>query len=108
MLDGSDVHREERRECQARLDQINWVSHAQKEGLPELTCDHGGSDLLRPVTDGEVQLECSSWGKPESPDSYVPRAIASGLDSEAYLAIQDGGVTPYVTCPRVQQRNLYG
>lgn len=100
MLDVSDVHAEERRECQVRLDKIKWVSDALKEGLPELTCDQCGSDLLRPVTtDGEVQLECSSCGKTESPDSYVPKAISSALDSEAYMAIKDGGVTPYVTCP---------
>jgi hypothetical protein len=50
MLDVSDVHSERRREGQARLDKIKWVSHALKEGLPELRCDHCGSDLLRPVT----------------------------------------------------------
>jgi hypothetical protein len=100
MLHVSEVHAEERRECQARLDKIKWVSDALKEGLPELTCDQCGSDLLRPVNiDSEVQLKCSSCGKTEIPDSYVPKAIASALDSAAYMAVKDGGTTPYVMCP---------
>jgi hypothetical protein len=83
------------------LAEVKWVSQALESGVPDLTCDACGSDLLKPVTNshGEVILRCCSCGVEERPESYVPSAISSALDYDLYLAIKDGGETPYVLCP---------
>lgn len=101
MLAVAEVHAEERNACQSLLDKIQWTSDALREGIPDLWCDFCGSDLLRPIqcSNGEVLLECSSCGERESPETYVPRAVAISLDSASYLAAKDGGETPYVACP---------
>jgi hypothetical protein len=103
MLEVSEVHTKEKRECDSLLAQVDWVSSALKEGLTDLTCANCGSDLLHPNSAGnsyeDVQLQCSSCGETEAPESYVPRAIASALHSAAYQAYKEGGETPYVLCP---------
>jgi hypothetical protein len=101
MLDVSEVHEKERRECEKLLSDVNWGSDALEEGVPDLTCNSCGSDLLKPISNsyGEILLQCCSCGQDERPESYIPKAISSALSYDRYLAVKDGGETPYVHCP---------
>jgi ribosomal protein L37E len=101
MLEVSEVHEKEKRECQKLLASATWISGALEEGVAGLTCTACGSDLLRPIgnTTTEITLQCSSCGEEQEPEFYVPEAIASALDYDAYLAAKEGGETPYVRCP---------
>lgn len=105
MLEVSAVYEKEKAECAKLVDQIDWGSSTLQEGFGYLTCAACGSDLLKPSKNshGEVVLECKSCGEDERPESYVPKAIASALDSESYLAAKDGGETPYVRCPECRE-----
>jgi predicted RNA-binding Zn-ribbon protein involved in translation (DUF1610 family) len=101
MLDVSEVHEKEKQECDRLLEEVKWVSDTLQKGVADLTCTACGSDLLRPIenTQGQIMLQCSSCGEDEQPESYVPKAIASALRYDAYLAIKEGGETAYVRCP---------
>jgi hypothetical protein len=101
MLDVSTVYEREKDQCTKLIEATNFPSPTLKEGLEWLTCNMCGSDLLKPVKDGdgEIYLQCSSCGDVEYPDSYVERAIESALHSEAYVAEEDGGDAPYTQCP---------
>jgi hypothetical protein len=72
-----------------------------KRGISELSCVDCGSDLLKPVEDsfGEFTLKCASCGREENRESYIPKAIAETLGAECYIAMTDGGDSPYVSCP---------
>jgi hypothetical protein len=101
MLEVAEVYEKERQECARLLANVKWISPTLQEGLGDLTCSSCGSDLLKPLTgpSGEVILQCCSCGEDESPESYVPKAIASALRGASYEAVKDGGETPYVRCP---------
>jgi DNA-directed RNA polymerase subunit M/transcription elongation factor TFIIS len=103
MLQVTEVYEAERKHCEELLDQVNWESPALLEGLKELSCPECGSQLLRPKdvvkSYQDVLLVCSSCGATETISSFAPRAIETALQDEAYLAIKDGGETPYVDCP---------
>lgn len=100
MLDVSTVYEEERAACQVARDAIDWMSDALEEGVAALSCRDCGYDLLRPAdVDGEVLLECARCGAVESRESYVPKAIRSALEGDAYSAMKDGVDEPYTDCP---------
>lgn len=101
MLLVSEVHEKEREECDRLLADIEWTSQSLEDGIPDLTCSSCGSDLLKPIKNshGEVLLQCGACGRDERPESYVPKAISSSLEYDRYLALKDGGETPYVHCP---------
>ncbi len=103
MLDVNDVYQAERRECDQALASIDWHSAALEAGARDLTCSQCGSDLLRPEGDSkaydEITLRCRACGSQEASESFVARAIQSGLAFDAYLVHTDGGDTPYVDCP---------
>jgi ribosomal protein L37E len=62
--------------------------------------------LLKPVEDSyhEIALQCISCGEEQSPESYVPKALASALSGEAYIAMTDGGDPPVVRCPECGEK----
>jgi hypothetical protein len=103
MLEVSEVYTEEQAECEKLLQEVDWKSDTLRGGLLELTCEQCGSGLLRPDSPttlyDEVNLQCRSCGVTESADSFVPRAIAVGLEYDLYYSRKDGGETPYVMCP---------
>ena len=100
MLDVSTVYEEERASCEAAREAIDWQSEALEEGVAKLSCCDCGYDLLRPSgVEGEVLLECARCGAIESRESYVPKAIRSALEGEAYSSMKDGGDDPYTNCP---------
>ena len=105
MLDVLTVYEKEKQECAKLLESTNWPSQALKEGVASLACDACGSDLLKPVENSfhEINLECSSCGNGESPDSYAERAIAVALADDAYSATKDGGESPVAQCPECGQ-----
>jgi len=106
MLAVSDVYQKEKQECDQLLAKAKWVSATLKQGVDELSCSACGSRLLRPVGDlaGEFTLQCSSCGEEEAREIYVPRAVASALRWEAYIAMTDGGETPCVHCPECGEK----
>jgi hypothetical protein len=100
MVDVSAVHKEELAACEAAREAIYWQSDALRRGIGELSCRECGSDLLRPIDlDGEVLIQCSRCSATESRESYVPKAVESGLSREAYSSSREGGDSPYATCP---------
>ena len=103
MLGVAEVFEAERRRCEEALAKIDWESEKLQEGLASLNCQNCGSQLLRPDLDSgsfqEARLICSACGAEETFESFIPRAIGEALDIEAYLAVKDGGETPYVDCP---------
>ena len=104
MLDVATVYEEERASCEAARDAVDWKSDTLQEGVSEVSCRDCGYDLLRPSeAAGEVLLECSRCGSVESPDSYVPKAIKSALEDDAYSSMKDGGDDPYADCPECGQ-----
>jgi hypothetical protein len=105
MLDVSTVYEKEKQECAKLLENADWKSEVVKKGVMSMVCSACGSDLLKPVEDSyhEINLECSSCGNYEGPDSYAEKAVASALADEAYFALKDGGETPIANCPECGQ-----
>lgn len=101
MLEVTEVYQKERQECDRLIAGVNWGSPTLQDGVADLTCRECGSDLLKPVESpiGEMIFQCSSCGEDESPESYVPKAVAFALRGASYEAVKDGGETPYVRCP---------
>jgi hypothetical protein len=101
MLEVAEVYQREKQECDRLIASTAWASPVLKEGLAELTCNDCGSSLLRPIVNsyGEVILQCSSCGEEQSPESYIPKALASALSGEVYIAMTDGGDPPIASCP---------
>jgi hypothetical protein len=103
MLKVAEVYEAERKHCEELLNKVDWGSGALTEGLKELSCQECGSQLLQPQESAksyqDVLLTCSSCGTAETFDSFIPRAIEAALHFEAYMAVKDGGGTPYVSCP---------
>jgi hypothetical protein len=101
MLQVADVYQKEKEESRRLLTAANWRFPAIGEGVIDLTCPSCSGDLLRPVENShhELMLQCISCGDEQSPESYVPRALASALSGEAYIAMTDGGDPPVVHCP---------
>jgi hypothetical protein len=101
MLEVAEVYQKEKEESRKLLDTANWRFSAIREGVLDQSCSQCGSDLLKPVEDSyhEISLQCISCGEEQSPESYVPKALASALSREAYVAMDDGGDPPVVHCP---------
>ncbi len=101
MLKVAEVYQKERDECQRLLNEANWSASVIKDGVLDLTCPSCSGDLLKPVEgpSHEITLQCISCGEDQSPESYVPDAIAFALRAEAYIAMDDGGDPPVVRCP---------
>ncbi len=105
MLDVAAVHEAEREACEKALDEVGWQSDALDAGVHHLSCTKCGSDLLRPegasdVNYGvDVDLVCSACGAREAPEDYVSKAVSEALEGARYIAMTDGGDTPYVECP---------
>jgi hypothetical protein len=96
MLEVSDVHQKEKKECERLIGEMNWCSPTLKIGVLDLTCPTCVGDLLKPLEDsvGEIMFQCISCGAELSPEFYVPRALAAALRGEAYVAMTDGGEPP--------------
>lgn len=105
LLDVSNVYEKEKQDCMQLLEKANWPSEVVKKGVMSTVCGACGSDLLKPVEDSfhEINLECSSCGNREGPDSYAERAVSSALADEAYSALKDGGESPIGSCPECGQ-----
>ncbi|MGC2750951.1 MAG: hypothetical protein WCA40_01160, partial [Candidatus Acidiferrum sp.] len=101
MLDVAEVYEQEKKDCERLRAEAKWTSPALAGAVAGLTCLECGSDLLKavPGSFGEITFECVACGEEESPESYVPRALAAALQGEAYIAMTDGGDPPYVNCP---------
>jgi hypothetical protein len=105
MLNVSEVYAEEQRHCRTLLDGVDWVSETLASGIPELACSSCGSNLLRPAEPvptkyrDDMKLQCNCCGEIEYAQSFVPRVIKASLSVDAFLAVKDGGETPYVSCP---------
>ncbi|MGD0792086.1 MAG: hypothetical protein ABR920_09980 [Terriglobales bacterium] len=108
MLQVSEVYKAEKRHCEELLDQVDWESGTLTEGLKELSCPECGSTLLKPKeavkSYQDVLLSCSSCGAVETFSSFIPRAIQAALRWDAYLAVKEGGDTPYVHCPECGEK----
>ena len=106
MLEVTEVYQTEKDQCQALITGTNWPSHFVKEGLPDLRCPTCSGDLFKPLEDsyGSISLQCVSCGEEQSPESYVPEALASALKDEAYVAMDDGGEPPVVLCPECGEK----
>jgi hypothetical protein len=104
MLEISDVHEAERKECEDRLRKLDWGSEALQDGVLQLTCGSCGSTLLRP-SGNEVRysesmtLECRICGEVIEADAYVGSAIAQSLGTDRYRRQKDGEDDPYTSCP---------
>jgi hypothetical protein len=101
MLKVADVYQKEKEECQRLVNEASWPMPVMKEGVLDVTCPSCSGDLLKPVEDSshEIALQCISCGEEQSPESHVPRALASALSGEAYIAMTDGGDPPVARCP---------
>jgi ribosomal protein L37E len=103
MLGVAEVFEAERKTCEEALRKIDWESETLQEGLASLNCRNCGSQLLKPDRDSgsfqDARLVCSACGFEEDYESYIPRAIGEALHYEAYLAVREGGESPYVDCP---------
>jgi hypothetical protein len=101
MLEVAEVYQKEKEECQALVKAANWRFSEIREGVLNLTCPTCSGGLLKPVEDsvGEIALQCISCGEAEPPHHYVPKALASALSGDAYIAMTDGGEPPVVRCP---------
>jgi ribosomal protein L37E len=101
MLDVSEVYQREKQECERLIAESKWTSPTVARGVADLICQACGGDLLKPAPDsyGEIILHCISCGKEQSPDAYVPLAVALALSAEAYSSAKDGGESPYAICP---------
>jgi ribosomal protein L37E len=101
MLEVAEVYQKEKEESRRLLTEAKWGFSAIREGVLDLTCPLCSGDLLRPVENSynEIMLQCNSCGEGQSPEFYVPKALASALSGEAYIAMTDGGDPPVVCCP---------
>ncbi|HKW89726.1 MAG TPA: hypothetical protein VJN21_13340 [Candidatus Acidoferrales bacterium] len=106
MLEVAEVYEKEKEESRRLLTEANWRFPAIREGSLDLTCPSCSGDLLKPVEHShhDITLRCVSCGEEQSPDSYVPKALASALSGEAYIAMTDGGDPPVVHCPECSEK----
>ncbi len=106
MLGVTDVYQQEKEECQRLVNEANWPTPVLREGVLDLSCPACSGDLLKPAEDSshEITLQCISCGEEQSPESYVPKALASALSGEAYIAMTDGGDPPIARCPECGER----
>jgi hypothetical protein len=104
MLDVSEVHEAERKDCEKNLEAVDWQSSALESGVHELQCDKCGSDLLRAepspgIYNDLTQLICRSCGARQDASDYVPKAVAEALAGDNYVSVKDGGGEVYTDCP---------
>jgi ribosomal protein L37E len=106
MLEVAEVYQKEKEESSKLMAEANWQFPAIREGVLDLTCPSCSGDLLKPVENSyhEITLQCISCGEEQSPESYVPEALASALSGEAYIAMTDGGDPPVVRCPECGEK----
>jgi hypothetical protein len=106
MLEVAEVYQKEKEESRRLLTEANWQFSSIREGVLDLTCPSCSGDLLKPIEDSyhDIALQCISCGEEQSPDSYVPKALASALSGEAYIAMTDGGDPPVVRCPECGEK----
>lgn len=106
MLEVAEVYQREKEECGKLLAGVDWHFSPLREGVSDLTCPTCSGDLLKPVEDSfhEITLQCISCGEEQPRESYVPKALASALSGEAYVAMTDGGDPPVVRCPECGEK----
>lgn len=108
MLSVEEVYQKEKHQCYSLLKGASWPSPIVGQGVLDLRCPGCSGDLLKPLEDshGGIWLQCSSCGEEQSPESYVPDALASALSHEAYVAMDDGGDPPVVRCPECGEKSF--
>jgi len=105
MLEVAEVYQKEKEESRKLMTEANWRFPSIRAGVLDLTCPSCSGDLLKPVENSgrEIVLQCILCGEEQSPEFYVPKALASALSGEAYIAMSDGGVPPVVQCPECSE-----
>lgn len=102
LLNVSEVYTAEEDSCKATIEAIDWKYESVKEALKHLQCNACYSSLIdAPYPDDSyptINLHCKSCGNDFSFDNVVEKCIKDSLYREAFLAVKNGGVSPYDTC----------
>jgi ribosomal protein L37E len=103
MLDVAAVYDQERAECDALLQKVDWGSPTLEKGVRSVSCSACGSGLLRPLDPSadvaSLVMECTACGTTIDAEGFVASAVEAELGWEAHVAVKDGAEEPYTTCP---------
>ncbi|MCE2941457.1 MAG: hypothetical protein ACK53A_07025 [Gemmatimonadota bacterium] len=103
MLEVADVWQEERTACDAALAAVAWESDALSRGVRSMKCLSCGASLFRPidatVDTEDLMLRCTVCATELRTEQFAQAAIAAAFEWESYVAMKDGGDSPFGECP---------
>lgn len=101
-LDVADVYAVEDIGCKESIRKIDWKYDAVRKALEFLRCPECHSSLIQASCDDgeypEVNLTCRSCSYAFCFSDVIETCIDDSLSGEAFIAVKDGGETPYDTC----------
>ncbi|MHC3995671.1 hypothetical protein ACXWTF_12675 [Thiomicrolovo sp. ZZH C-3] len=105
LLETGEVFDAEKLKCNRSLRCVDWGYDLINEHLDAMHCSSCGSSLVvleaeDPGSPGDTMLRCRQCNTRFLFCDIVEAFVAEVLETEAFMAMKDGGEAPYTTCPR--------
>ena len=102
MLEVHTVYKQERNECLATFDKIEWKSsileNAPRE-CPECRSELVFQDNQSNENQEDIQAHCRACGASFTAMALIVTAVDAHLEWQSYVAMKDGDVAPLQDCP---------
>lgn len=110
LLKISDVYESEKKLCIKSLSRINWKYQTLEKAKDLIRCPACSSDLVKTDEAGDYSIAtpliCSTCGNPFSLEEVISECVSELLYSDSYIAMTDGGDSPYDTCPECDENTF--
>jgi hypothetical protein len=104
LLETNDIYQRERAECLSENSKLDWRSGRTPALIEHIRCLHCSSDLLRTTNPPQFDIRSATFrclacnGECDFAE-IAEHAIEECYGGEAFVAIKDGGDSPYDDCP---------
>ena len=110
LLEVNDVYSAEKESCKKSIDAVDWIYESVKDSLQNLRCSKCHSSLIQAPNNDDcyprINLHCKSCNFDFFFNDVAEQCIDDSLSGEAYVAIKDGGESPYDTCPECNKNTF--
>jgi hypothetical protein len=103
LMSVAEVYDKEKKECEARIDTVDWRFAQLHDAILEWQCPACGSELIDVTHTGvdrwQVILKCRSCGKEWDFENGAERAVGDFYGVQNFRSMKDGGEPATILCP---------
>lgn len=103
LLKVSEVYEKEKKECNDKLEKLDWKSYTAYEAIISFKCINCGSSLITVKDENkhisEAEFYCKNCNKIYEYEDIVEDSLKEYFSYNLYLSIKEGEVLELTTCP---------